>query len=224
MKKVEHNGRSVDFFLLNGKVVKIDDSTTTEVSGYGGGSYMTMEGSLAIRPITISSQTCYEREVWVKDSEGKEQSLMLNDKSIKLREGNEVTLGLTKSSSSRRLVSIRNHTTDKQYSLSSDAGIVKAYQLATEAKFMELVLWLFFAAICGILTLSAAGFFFARTSFGRYLFNGPLGEIVSWLAFGVTGAVFVWVFWVGIKKFSRAQKSFEEAVAKISACRRELLS
>lgn len=107
MEVVEHNGASLKLYPLHGEVVKIDETITTTISGHGGSSHTDAEGKFAIRPISISSQTNYEREVWIKDMKGKEHTIMLNDKTIKLREVNLVTVGIVESGKNQSLIGLK---------------------------------------------------------------------------------------------------------------------
>lgn len=222
MKTIEHKGRSMSFYPMHGEVVKIYDNTTTTVSGYGGGSYRTMEGQAAIHPVTISSQTTYEREIWIKDANDKEHAIMLNDKSVKVREGNPITFGIAEKNNSRSLISLKNHATDKQYQLSSPESIVDSYQLAEYPHWMELIMWVVFAIVAGGVAGFATGSFF--TILPSFMRTGTISDVLFFIFLGVTLAVFIAIFRFGYGRYARKIRNYKLAVVKVEEARKSIMA
>lgn len=225
MQNIEHNGLSLKLYPLHGEVVKIDETTTTSVSGQGGDSYTSLEGNFAIRPVSISSQTNYEREVWLKDMNGKEHTIMLNDKSIKLREGNLVTIGLIENNNKQSLMSLKNHNTDDQYSLSSSEALVNKYNFSNLSNEMGLFKWLLLAGASGVGLFYFIRFLVVNTSFGDMLRSAPeflaiaIGVIFILIMGGGSLAVFIY----GFRRNDRAHRDHNVAVDKIKTARKVIM-
>ena len=226
METIEHNGRRLGFYPLHGEVVKIDDSTITTVHGHGGDSHTDLEGKFAVRPMSISSQVHYEREVWIKDEQGKEHTIALNNKSIKLREGNLVTFGIVEGKNSQSLIALKNHTTDSDYRLTSNEEVVDGYNFSIKSQEMGIFMWL------GVVVLVAvANFYFVRT----LVVETSLGDFLSSLtgAMEVLAIITVWgiiigvpcsVLFYAVRRIDRIIKNHNEAINKVKRARAEIMS
>ncbi|WP_311950182.1 hypothetical protein [Halomonas piscis] len=225
MEVAEHNGRSLKLYPLHGEVVKIDATTTTSVSGQGGDSYTSLEGNFAVRPVSISSHTNYEREVWLKDMNGKEHTIMLNDKSIKLREGNLVTIGLIENNNKQSLMSLKNHNTDDLYSLSTSEALVNKYNFSNLSNEMGLFKWLLLAGASGVFMFFLLRAIAQETAFGKLIGNSPdFIQVVMGLIFlAITGLVPLAIFIHGFRRSDRAHRDHNEAVDKVKTARKVIM-
>lgn len=225
MQNIEHNGRSLKLYPLHGEVVKIDATTTTTISSHGGDSHTDLEGKFAIRPVSISSHTNYEREVWLKDMNGREHTIMLNDKSIKLREGNLVTIGLIENSNKQSLMSLKNHNTDDQYSLSSSEALVNKYNFSNLSNEMGLFKWLLLAGASGVGFFYFLRFIATETAFGNMVRNTPeffqiAFGLITWLAIGLVPLA---IFIHGFRRSDSAHRDHNEAVDKVKTARKVIM-
>lgn len=226
MEVVEHNGRSLKLYPLHGEVVKIDATTTTSVSGQGGDSYTSLEGNFAVRPVSISSHTNYEREVWLKDMNGKEHTIMLNDKSIKLREGNLITIGLIEIGNKQSLMSLKNHATGDQYGFSSSEDLVSNYNFSILSNEMGLFKWLLLSGATGVGLFYFFKYIIVNTVFLDILENLPeFVQIAAGLIILTTvGLGSLAVFIYGFRRNSRAHRDHNEAVDKVKAARKMVMA
>ncbi|NWO07474.1 MAG: hypothetical protein HLX50_17820 [Alteromonadaceae bacterium] len=226
MEVVENNGVSLNLYPMHGEVVKIDETTTTTISGHGGSSHTDAEGKFAIRPISISSQTNYEREVWIKDMKGKEHTIMLNDKTIKLREGNLVTVGIVESGKTQSLIGLKNHATGDKYSFSSSDALVDNYKFSKKSHEMGLFQWFLLATISGVGMFYVLRKIVRETALGSIVSNSSdaLIMISVLVFFGLVGIVPLIVFIYGYRRSDRASRNRDEAIDKVKKARKIMMA
>lgn len=223
MQNVEHNGLSLKLYPLHGEVVKIDQTTTTSISSNGGGSHTDLEGKFTIRPMSISSQTNYEREVWIKDMNGKEHTIMLNNKSIKLREGNLITVGLFERGNRQTLISLKNHATEYQHSFSSSDALVTNYNISTLSDEMGVFKWLLLSVTTGVGLFFFVGHLARETSFGDLVrkLPEPIAMTILLGLLGIGSIVLpLSIFIYGFRRNDRAHRNHNEAIDKIKEARK----
>lgn len=226
MQNIEHNGLSLKLYPLHGEVVKIDQTTTTSFSSHGGGSHTDLEGKFTIRPISITSQTRYEREVWIKDMKGKEHTIMLNDATIKLREGNLVTVGLVENGNTQSLISLKNHATEDQYSLSSSDALVNSYNFSKINHTTGPLTWLCLAGIAGVGMLYIMRYLFRVTGLEVYLVSSPglLQKVSVLTALGPVVLVPLIIIIYGFRRGHRAVRDHQIAVEKVKTARKMIMA
>lgn len=124
MKSIECNGSELVFYSLIGEVVYVDQETRAHVDGSGGGTStntgLSLEhGSKYIKDISLSTNHEYRREIWIKDESGKENPVKMNNESIKVREGNYVTVAFCIKDDEEEMVLFQNHDTQKSFEASA---------------------------------------------------------------------------------------------------------
>jgi len=114
MKNVKTIGKEYQIYSVSGEVLDSQRHYETKVSGHGGGGY-TNQGTGFSNPVTISSTTVVHDTIFLKDTEGKEHSIELQNFDVVSRTGNQMTAvwAIKKNKKRGPYVAIINHTLSK---------------------------------------------------------------------------------------------------------------
>ncbi|WP_176243742.1 hypothetical protein, partial [Halomonas sp. CSM-2] len=198
---------------------------TVWVNGDNGYIAMQVSGLEVLPGAGLTDSGNYEREVWLKDMNGKEHTIMLNDKSIKLREGNLVTIGLIENNNKQSLMSLKNHNTDDLYSLSTSEALVNKYNFSNLSNEMGLFKWLLLAGASGVFMFFLLRTIAQETAFGKLIGNSPdFIQVVMGLIFlAIMGLVPLAIFIHGFRRSDRAHRDHNEAVDKVKTARKVIM-
>lgn len=95
MESFIHLNKEIEFLTISGEVLSQDKYSETHISSSGGGGYVGKSGGYVSSP-NITSTSVTNHEVWIKTKDGREVDLNLTDYNICLREGQFITLIITR--------------------------------------------------------------------------------------------------------------------------------
>lgn len=145
------NDKKVNFHSLTGVVVSSNKTSTTRVTGHGGGSRRDIFGNHYVADVKFDSNTIETHEIWIKTEDAKEHLISLNDHSVSVRDGQTVTLICLSGENEDVIFYVKfiNHTADLIWTLmDSDVIIDKHYDKDRHAK--GSIIWLLFFCIASI--------------------------------------------------------------------------
>jgi hypothetical protein len=145
------NDKKVNFYSLTGVVASSTKTSTTRVTGHGGGSRRDIFGNHYVADVKFDSNTIETHEIWIKTEDTKEHLISLNNHNVSVRDGQIVTLICLSGENEDVVFYVKfiNHTADLIWTLmDSDVIIDKNYDKDRHAK--ESIIWLLFLCIASI--------------------------------------------------------------------------
>lgn len=135
-----HYERQFNFFVVTGEVLDSQKRNQTHLqaghSHSSGGGYIT-HGSGYVGGSSSSSyvntQNVSEHEFWVKLPDGKEVCFQLNDKNVRIREGQAISMVFMHpaGSDTGKMIALYNHSAEQNFIIHSPAQINHAFDLYT---------------------------------------------------------------------------------------------
>lgn len=135
-----HYDRQLAFFVVHGQVLDTQKRNQTHLSAghshrSGGGFLIDGTGSVggSSSSFHVSSHNTQEHEFWVQLRNGKEACFQLADSSVRIREGQQVTMLFAHppSSDNGQLIALYNHSSEQNYAIANAAAVNQMFNLYT---------------------------------------------------------------------------------------------
>ncbi|MDN6300260.1 MAG: hypothetical protein L0J68_08250 [Micrococcaceae bacterium] len=194
MDDLNYRGTQISFWHLQGEVLDSDRYGETHVKTHGGSGY-------ARAPSVHVSQTTYH-DFWIREDDGRERSIQLEDVNVPLRAGQRVTVICAGHSDSQRswLCSLVNHSTGQTLEIIPAKTLQQRLRLERMTG-VSLVLALAVGALVVFLTLPPSDYFAYSWRMVRW----------DW-AIASAIAVLVWRAWRKLRRSDRAANALKEHI------------
>ncbi|PCC20596.1 hypothetical protein [Halomonas sp. JB37] len=194
MNDLNYRGTQISFWQLQGEVLDSDRYSRTHVEAHGSAGY-------GRAPSVRVNQTTHH-DFWIREDDGSERSIQLEDVNVPLRAGQRVTVICASHPDSQRgwLCSLVNHSTGQAHEIIPAKTLQQRLRLERMTG-VSLVLALVVGALVVFLTLPSSDYFAYPWRMVRW----------DW-AIAAAIAVLVWRAWRKLRRSDRAANALKEHI------------
>lgn len=151
MDDLNYGSAQIKFWQVHGEVLDTDRYSETHVQARGGGYAY---------PSSVNVSQTNHQDFWIRDDDGRERAIQLEDTSIPLRPGQRITLINAQRQGCERswMCSLVNHATDQVHEITSPKVLQHRFRMVRITG-ISLILALIVAALVVYLTMPPSGYY-----------------------------------------------------------------